>query len=355
MRPNPAARADYDFRGIEPEKWAVFLLVLLRTSTLLITLPFFSSQNIDNLVKAGFALSLAVLLSPVVRLDPQLLPRDLIGVGMLGLQEVMIGGILGLSVRLLMTSVQIMGQLVGFQMGFAVANVIDPMGGGQVAVLAQFVYLMTLLVMLVVGGHYYFFMALADSFVLVPPGSFAFSHSLMDQIMSLAVRMFSLAIRLGAPVIGALLFTQVTLGVLAKTVPQMNILMVGFPITISVGLIFLSLTPDRAVARHGQHIPKLRPHVCGADEGDVRYAAAGAPRKKPKKPPQGGRDKAREQGQVAKSQEINSVAVLLAGMGALYLMGGYMYDQLSSFNAPGHDRVWAARRSTRPSFRTSAF
>jgi flagellar biosynthetic protein FliR len=230
------------FEGLGLDKWAVFMLVLLRASTLMVTMPFLSSNNISALVKAGFSLSLAVLLTPMVNLSPDLLPRDIPGLGILALQEVMIGGILGLSVRLLLTSVQIMGQLAGFQMGFAVANVIDPMSGGQVSILAQFVYLMTLLVLLLVGGHYFFFKALADSFTLVPPGSFGFSQSLVDQVMNLAASMFSLAIKLGAPVIGALLFTQVTLGVLAKTVPQMNILMVGFPLTVSVGIIFMSLT-----------------------------------------------------------------------------------------------------------------
>jgi flagellar biosynthetic protein FliR len=230
------------FEDLSLEKWAVFLLVLFRASTLMVTLPFFSSTNIAGVVKAGFSLALAVLLVPVVQLDPNLIPRDLASLSIMALQEIMIGAILGLSVRLLLTSVQIMGQLVGFQMGFAVANVIDPMGGGQVSILAQFAYLMTLLVLLIVGGHYYFFKALADSFTLVPPGSFSLSQSLMDQFMGLASRMFSLAVRLGAPVIGALLFTQVTLGILAKTVPQMNILMVGFPLTVSVGIIFFSLT-----------------------------------------------------------------------------------------------------------------
>ena len=240
-----AARATWNvmiFYGLTFESWAVFLLVLLRCSALIATLPFFSSRNIPELVKAGLTLSLAILLTPAVKLDAQMVPRDLVSIAVLGLQEFMIGAILGLSVRMLLTAVQLMGQLAGFQMGFAVANVIDPMGGGQVSVLAQFAYLIAILTMLSVGGHFYFFKALADSFTLVPPGSFGLSKSLFDQVSGLAANMFSLALRIGVPVIGALLFTQVIMGVLAKTVPQMNILMVGFPLTVSVGLFFFSLT-----------------------------------------------------------------------------------------------------------------
>lgn len=251
------------FYGLSFESWAVFLLVLIRCSALIATLPFFSSPNIPALVKAGLSLSLAVMLTPAVNLDAELLPRDVVSIGVLGLQEFMIGAILGLSVRLLLTTVQVMGQLAGFQMGFAVANVIDPMGGGQVSVLAQFSYLMAILTLLSVGGHYYFFKALADSFILVPPGSFSLSLSLYEQVTRMAADMFSLAIRIGAPVIGALLFTQVIMGVLAKTVPQMNILMVGFPLTVSVGLIFLSLTMLGLVPIMARKFSEMGPMLAG--------------------------------------------------------------------------------------------
>lgn len=230
------------FGDFSLEQVASFLLVLLRSAALIATLPFFGSPNVPEMVKAGLALSLALLISPVVKIDPALLPRDMWQMAFLAVGELMIGAILGMVVRLLLTSLQIMGQLAGFQMGFAVANVFDPMGGGQVAVVAQFCYTMALLAFLAVGGHLHFFRALADSFAVVPPGGFSLSRGLFEQFMAMTTQMFVLSIKIGAPVIGALLFTQVAMGVVAKTVPQMNILIVGFPVTITVGMIFLSLT-----------------------------------------------------------------------------------------------------------------
>lgn len=230
------------FGDLSLEQLASFLLVLLRSAALIATLPFFGSPNVPEMVKAGLALSLAILISPAVRIDPALLPRDLWQMTFLAVGELMIGAILGMVVRLLLTSVQIMGQLAGFQMGFAVANVFDPIGGGQVAVVAQFCYIMALLAFLAVGGHLHFFRALADSFQVVPPGGFSLSRGLFEQLMAMTTQMFSLSLKIGAPVIGALLFTQVAMGVVAKTVPQMNILIVGFPVTITVGMLFLSLT-----------------------------------------------------------------------------------------------------------------
>jgi len=240
-----------------------FLLVLMRSAALILTLPFLGSDNLPTLLKAGLCLALAVFLLPVVEIDASRVPRNLWNFVLLGTGEVMIGAILGLAVHLLLTSVQIMGQLAGFQMGFAVANVIDPIGGEQISVLAQFAYLMAILVFFAVGGLHWFIKALADSFVLVPPGQFGMSASLYKQMMKLAGDMFSLAVRLGAPVIGALLFTQVILGILAKTVPQMNILIVGFPLTISVGLFFLAMTMTMMLPAMGNLFRNLGPVLAG--------------------------------------------------------------------------------------------
>jgi flagellar biosynthetic protein FliR len=177
--------------------------------------------------------------------------------------EIVLGAILGLAVRMLMTSVQIMGQLIGFQMGFAVANVLDPVSGVQASVLAQFAFLITILVMFSINAHHYFFRALADSFTLVPVGQLSLGQDLFRQVMDAASRMFSLAVRLGAPVIAALLFTDVIMGILAKTVPQMNILMVGFPIKITVGMFFLSLTMTLIIPMLADIFEDIGPMLAG--------------------------------------------------------------------------------------------
>ena len=222
-------------------QWAAFLLILLRTSALFVTMPFFSSNNIPTLVKAGLCLSLSFMLQPVLNISTDNYPTDIIGFALLAVGEMMIGAIMGLILRMIFAAIQIMGQLVGFQMGFAVANVLDPMGGEQVSVLAQFCYLLAMLIFFYLNGHLLLIAALKDSFTMVPPGTFSLSQDLLASVMLHASAMFSLALKLGAPIIGSLLFTQVSMGIVAKTVPQMNILIVGFPITISVGLIFLGL------------------------------------------------------------------------------------------------------------------
>jgi flagellar biosynthetic protein FliR len=242
---------------------AGFLLVLVRAGALLLTLPFFGSPQVPPLAKAGLALSVALVLAPVVPVPAEAVPRATGDFLLVVAGEIVLGAILGLAVRMLMTSVQIMGQLIGFQMGFAVANVLDPVSGVQASVLAQFAFLITILVMFSINAHHYFFRALADSFTLVPVGQLSLGQDLFRQVMDAASRMFSLAVRLGAPVIAALLFTDVIMGILAKTVPQMNILMVGFPIKITVGMFFLSLTMTLIIPMLADIFEDIGPMLAG--------------------------------------------------------------------------------------------
>ena len=228
--------------GMSLEKWVGFLLVVLRAGALMVALPFFGSRAIPWLVRAGLTLALALVMYPLAVRQGFSPATNLWALGVAGAREVLVGATMGISVRLVLTGVQIMGQLVGFQMGFAVANVFDPVSGAQISVVAQFAYLTGLLVFLALGGYRQFFLAMAESMRLVPVGTAVVSGTMVGEVMRLAAGMFSIALRIGAPVIGALLFTQVAMGILAKTVPQMNILIVGFPLTITIGLIFLALT-----------------------------------------------------------------------------------------------------------------
>lgn len=224
------------------QQWTHFLLILVRCSALIALLPFFGSNNVPTVVKAGLSLALAIFLQPLVRIDPALFPRGLDSLVVLAFGELMVGAILGFSVRLLFAGVQIMGHLVGFQMGFSVANVLDPMGGEQVSVVGQFCYIVAILTFFAVGGHHWFFISVAESFKAVPPGQFSFSHILLDQLTTMSAEMFEVSLKLGAPVIGTLLAADVAMGILAKTVPQMNILIVGMPMKIGLGLFFLAMT-----------------------------------------------------------------------------------------------------------------
>jgi len=155
--------------------------------------------------------------------------------------EVMMGLILTFAVRMLFAAVQMAGQFMAFQMGFAMARALDPVTGTQSTVLSQFLYLFTILIFFTIDGHHYFIQALASSFQIVPPNSFSLNPVLSGIIVRASAQMFLVAIKMAAPVMVALFLSNLCLGIVARTVPQMNILMVGFPVNLSIGLIFFAL------------------------------------------------------------------------------------------------------------------
>ena len=228
-----------DIPDITAEQIEAFILVLLRVSAIVMTIPIFGSTSAPARVKAGLSLMIAVLLLPFVELHAPPLEILPLVVRMVG--EIMVGIIIGFAGRLVFAGVQLAGQLAGFQMGFAIVNVFDPLTSSQVSILAQFQYLFAVLVFLAVDGHHIFLSAIADSYRIVSPLGFHFSAELAGEISGLARSVFVIAIKAAAPAITALLMVDIGFGLIARTVPQINILIVGFPVKIAVGLIGIGL------------------------------------------------------------------------------------------------------------------
>ncbi len=223
-------------------KFQTFILILMRVAPLLFLMPILNSRSFPILVKVGLAIMTSLVLLPLVQLDPARLPLDPWQFAIFLATETMIGFILSLAVNLVFAGIQFGGELVGFQMGLSVAQVIDPQSGVDSGVLSQFYYFLGVLIFLAVDGHHWFFRALSDSFRVLAPGEIHLRPGLYQHFLHLAGNMFVIAIRITAPVMAVLIFTQIALSILAKAVPQVNILMTSFPLTISLGFFFLGLS-----------------------------------------------------------------------------------------------------------------
>ena len=218
-----------------------FLLVFLRVSAIVATLPVLSDRVVPVRVKAGFALLVAGLLFPVVPAGNEPAYLGMIPLALRMASEVIIGVVIGFTAQVIFAGVKLAGELVGFQMGFAIVNVIDPVTSTQVSIIAEFQYLVALLLFLVFNGHHLFLAAMAESFRLFGPLSLQNPGTLMSAILSLSKGIFVVAVKLSAPLAAVMFFTQIGLGIVVRTVPQINIFIVGFPVQIAVGLLFLGL------------------------------------------------------------------------------------------------------------------
>jgi flagellar biosynthetic protein FliR len=217
-----------------------FFWILIRVSVLFFLLPLFGARGIPSLWKLGLSVVMAIVLTPVVPIPsiiPETAPEIIIGVA----SEAVMGLILATAIMMFFATAQMAGQFMSFQMGFAMARAMDPQTGAQSTVLTQFLYLFTILIFFSINGHHMFVRSLANSFYIVPPNGFSFNSIISKELIAISCDMFMVGLKIAAPILVALFLSNLCLGIVARTVPQMNILMVGFPINLSIGLILFSL------------------------------------------------------------------------------------------------------------------
>lgn len=231
-----------DILGLSPEQFKSLILIFVRVGVVLFMFPFFGGIMVPRTVKAGLTLMITIVLFGVVRPDPALFPENMLGLANLVLSELVLGMVVGLVARFFFAAVQLAGQLVGFQMGFAIANVFDPESGTQGTMLAQLGYWIAILFFLLLNGHHIVLRVLSESFSVLQVGYLGVGSGMLKKMIQVSGDMFMMAVKIGAPAIAALLFTSAAFGIVAKVVPQMNVLIVAFPLKIMVGLFFFGLS-----------------------------------------------------------------------------------------------------------------
>ena len=223
--------------------WQNFLLVSLRAFCLLYFCPPWDSSFIPAMIRVFSILGLSLALTPVVSPCLPPFPASWNGGVFLVIREFLIGLGFGLVFRFVFAGIQMAGNLVAIQMGFGMATLLDPQTQAQNTLLAELLVLVATLVFLAMNGHHALLRLLAQSYQEVPlETSISLPGSLFAYVPNLGRLMYSLAVQLLAPVLALLFLTQVALGLVARSVPQIQVMIVGFPLTIALGFFFLSLT-----------------------------------------------------------------------------------------------------------------
>jgi flagellar biosynthesis protein FliR len=220
-----------------------FLLIFIRLTSFFIIAPLFSMRGVPNQFKVGIAFFLALLAFSSQTIDEPI-AMDIYYIFMI-IKEFAVGLVLGFTAALVLYAVQVAGAFIDFQMGFSMASVMDPQTGTQVPIIGHFKYILALLFLLTVDGHHLMLDGVMQSIKLFPVELISFTVEFEDIahfITTLFLEMFMIALQIALPVVGALFLVDIALGILAKTVPQLNIFAVGFPVKIFVGFIMLMLT-----------------------------------------------------------------------------------------------------------------
>jgi len=226
-----------------------WLLVMFRISGIFILAPVFGSHAIPVHIKAFLAFALSLCVYPVL-LDPNtgsaagILP---IVEGALSLWtlasyvalELLIGFLIGYTTSLSMIALQVGGQLIDQQLGLALAGIINPELGEQNGIVSEILFLSGVTLFVALGGHRILFDVLIGTFQTVPLGGVVIDGHMLELVVGLLGASFDMSIRVAAPLLCLIFLETLAMGFVARTVPQMNILSIGFAVRIMMGTALL--------------------------------------------------------------------------------------------------------------------
>jgi flagellar biosynthesis protein FliR len=231
------------FSGELLQVWIINLLWPLTRILGMITIaPIFGDTAVPNQIKLGLGIVLTLAIMPMIPPIPQFEVFSPQGLFLL-IQQLMIGLAIGFSIRMIFSAVGMAGQLIGMSMGLGFASFYDPQSHGQSTTVSQFLTMLAMLMFLSLDGHLMVVSAVAESFLTMPISPHG-SGIDAEKIVMWGESIFSMGLLLALPAIAALLITNMALGILTRTAPQLNLFGIGFPVTLSIGFLVLALSLD---------------------------------------------------------------------------------------------------------------
>jgi flagellar biosynthetic protein FliR len=226
----------------EMNTWiAALLWPLARILGLIAAAPLFGNASVPASVKVALGVMLAAIIAPAIPALPAADPMSMAGCLIL-LQEMLIGLAMGFAMRIVFAAIEMAGEVSSLTMGLGFATFFDPMSHGRSSAVSQFLALIATMALLATNAHLVLLSALAESFITMPVSSTPMAAGAPLALARWGARIFSAGVQLSLPIVAALLITNVALGILTRAAPQLNIFGIGFPVTLGVGLLVLSLT-----------------------------------------------------------------------------------------------------------------
>jgi flagellar biosynthetic protein FliR len=219
----------------------LFLISMVRFSGFFINIPAYGEGIIPMRVKAGISALCALIMLPHLLATQQLPVMGVWDYGFMGIKELAFGMTLGFVVLIMIDSLKFAGEIIGMQIGFSFVQVVNPESTKGQGIVAEFFQTVGTLTFLMIGGHVIILHTFAESFDLVPLAGVGFNRGIVHEVVTLSAIIFKLGLQISTPIIGIILIGDVALGIIARTVPRMNIFQVGFPVKILLGLVTLTL------------------------------------------------------------------------------------------------------------------
>ncbi len=226
--------------GIEEQLW-LWLVMMVRPGAAFVVAPVFSARTLPLQVRLILALAIAMAASGRVAI---VLPPE--GLGSLNgivlvAGEIVIGAMIGFAIQIGYAGALVAGEYIAGAMGLGFASMVDPAGGAATPVIASLLSVIALLIFVGADGHLHLIRIIVDSYSSFPPGAGIPSGDAMLSLTLFGGQVFSAGLLIALPVMSAVIFVQIIMGILSRTAPQMNLFAVGFPVAILTGLILLAM------------------------------------------------------------------------------------------------------------------
>ncbi len=216
-----------------------FLLTVARVGGLVTFAPFFGGSIVPMSIRLVLALGLSWAVFPAVMDSYTTIPVGLLGLAVMTGKELLVGFLLGFSVKMVLASLDVAGHLMGFQLGFSFIQMVDPQTQVQSPFMASFLNLIAVMIFLGIDGHHWMIQAVVESYRVAGPG-FQVSGALVAQLVTSLGQLFILGLQLSAPIVVMLFIVDVLFGILGRTAPQIHILIVGLPAKSLIGFTVLT-------------------------------------------------------------------------------------------------------------------
>lgn len=233
----------------------VFLLAFFRVTGVMIPAPLFGSGVVPPMVKAFLSVVLAVLFFPLVGRPAGPVETGLGFWAVASLQELGVGLLIGFAASLLFAAVQSGGQLIDQELGLLSASVFDPITNEQVSIIAQFKLFLATVIYLLIDGHHLLLRAVAESFRSIPIGWIRVGKGAAAHLSDTLLRdLFRMAVQIAAPSIVTMFLITIALAFMARTIPEMNVFVLGFSLRIAVGLAVVAVGVGVFAAGFGEAV-----------------------------------------------------------------------------------------------------
>jgi len=230
-----------NFTSAQMNLWlTAFFWPFFRILALVASAPLFGAKGVPASVKVGLSMALTIMAAPILAPMPDIPLASAQGLFIL-INQLLIGTAMGLVIRVVFSAVEMSGHIMGLQMGLGFATFFDPQNSTQIPVVGQFLGLVAMLLFLAINGHLVVIAALVDSFSILPVSLTPLASGAWHTLVLWGNEIFRAGVLISMPVVAALMMTNIALAILNRAAPALNIFTVGFPLTLAIGFVALSL------------------------------------------------------------------------------------------------------------------